>query len=52
MLSKRASEIIGYSPIEVLGTSCYDYSHHDDLEKLVNCHKKCKNSEQILINFK
>lgn len=32
--------MIGYSPIEILGTCGYDYCHHDDLENLIDCHKK------------
>lgn len=32
--------MIGYSPIEIIGTCIYDYCHLDDLEKLIDCHKK------------
>lgn len=39
-VNKRATEIIGYSPIEIIGTCSYDYCHLDDLEKLIDCHKK------------
>ncbi|CAF0900399.1 unnamed protein product [Brachionus calyciflorus] len=35
-----AIEIIGYSAIEMIGTCGYDYCHLDDLEKLIDCHKK------------
>ena len=38
-MDHRASPIIGYLPIEVLGTSGYDYYHFDDLEKVIACHQ-------------
>ncbi|XP_048506862.1 circadian locomoter output cycles protein kaput isoform X2 [Athalia rosae] len=38
-LDHRATPIIGYTPIEVLGTSGYDYYHVDDLGKVVTCHE-------------
>jgi len=38
-LDHRASQIIGYLPFEVLGTSGYDYYHVDDLDKVVICHE-------------
>lgn len=38
-MDHRASPIIGYLPIEVLGTSGYDYYHFDDLENVVACHQ-------------
>ncbi|XP_040280976.1 neuronal PAS domain-containing protein 2 isoform X3 [Bufo bufo] len=38
-LDHRAPPIIGYLPIEVLGTSGYDYYHVDDLEILAKCHE-------------
>ncbi|XP_063809523.1 neuronal PAS domain-containing protein 2 [Pseudophryne corroboree] len=38
-LDYRAPPIIGYLPIEVLGTSGYDYYHVDDLEILARCHE-------------
>lgn len=41
-LDHRASQIIGYLPFEVLGTSGYDYYHFDDLERVVTCHEACK----------
>ncbi|KAE8625435.1 hypothetical protein XENTR_v10006274 [Xenopus tropicalis] len=39
-LDHRAPPIIGYLPIEVLGTSGYDYYHVDDLEILARCHEQ------------
>ncbi|XP_046734871.1 LOW QUALITY PROTEIN: circadian locomoter output cycles protein kaput [Diprion similis] len=38
-LDHRAPPIIGYLPIEVLGTSGYDYYHVDDLDKVVESHE-------------
>ncbi|XP_054274274.1 circadian locomoter output cycles protein kaput isoform X2 [Macrosteles quadrilineatus] len=38
-LDHRASQIIGYLPFEVLGTSGYDYYHVDDLDKVIMCHE-------------
>jgi circadian locomoter output cycles kaput protein len=43
-LDHRAPTIIGYLPIEVLGTSGYDYLHFDDLDRVVTCHEACKSS--------
>ena len=39
--NKRAFDIIGYCPMEVLSTSLYDLVHFEDIEKLTECHKKC-----------
>jgi hypothetical protein len=44
----RASQIIGYLPFEVLGTSGYDYYHVDDLDKVIMCHEACKIGIPIL----
>lgn len=41
-LDHRAPPIIGYLPIEVLGTSGYDYYHFDDLDKVAAWHYMCK----------
>ncbi|XP_071846569.1 uncharacterized protein [Apostichopus japonicus] len=38
-LDQRGPPVLGYLPFEVLGTSVYDYYHHDDLEKLTQCHE-------------
>lgn len=40
-LDHRAPPIIGYLPIEVLGTSGYDYYHFDDLDKVAAWHYMC-----------
>ncbi|CAG0891870.1 unnamed protein product [Cyprideis torosa] len=39
-LDQRATEIIGYLPFELLGTSGFDYIHVDDLDRVAKCHKK------------
>lgn len=38
-LDSRATIVIGYCPMEVLGTSAYDYCHMLDVQKLAECHK-------------
>lgn len=40
-LDSRATPIIGYVQLEVVGTSGYDYYHVDDLDKIVLCHEAC-----------
>jgi hypothetical protein len=41
-LFSRATQSIGYTSMEVLGTSGYDFYHADDLESIIECHKICK----------
>ena len=38
-LDHKAPPIIGYLPFELLGTSGYDYYHHDDLKYISECHE-------------
>lgn len=35
------SLLLGYSRIELLGTSGYDYIHMDDLEQVAESHDQC-----------
>jgi len=42
-LDSRATAIIGYVQLEVVGTSGYDYYHIDDLDKIITCHEARKN---------
>lgn len=39
-LDHRASNLIGYMPFEVLGTSGYDYYHWDDLSLIASGHEQ------------
>ena len=42
-LDHRASNLIGYMPFEVLGTSGYDYYHWDDLAVVISGHEQLMN---------
>uniref|UniRef100_A0A8C7VCL4 Basic helix-loop-helix ARNT like 2 n=1 Tax=Oryzias sinensis TaxID=183150 RepID=A0A8C7VCL4_9TELE len=42
----KATTVIGYLPQEVLGTSCYEYFHQDDLQHLAAKHREVLRSKE------
>lgn len=35
----RSTLVLGFLPQELLGTSMYEYYHHDDIQALAECHE-------------
>lgn len=50
-VDQRATLVLGFLPQELLGTSMYEYYHHDDIHALAECHKVAlQNIERVITN--
>ncbi|XP_033645859.1 aryl hydrocarbon receptor nuclear translocator-like protein 1 isoform X3 [Asterias rubens] len=50
-VDQRATAVLGYLPQELLGTSCYEYFHSDDIHQMAESHKAVLiGKEKILTN--
>lgn len=47
-LNFRATLVLGFLPQELLGTSMYEYFHHEDISSLAESHKLAlQNNEEV-----
>ena len=47
-VDKSVKGVIGYEPIELIGTSAYDYFYKDDLIRIVNSHINSSSENQVV----
>ncbi|XP_029670390.1 aryl hydrocarbon receptor nuclear translocator-like protein 1 isoform X3 [Formica exsecta] len=51
-VDQRATPVLGFLPQELLGTSMYEYYHHDDIPHLAESHKAAlQTSERVTTQF-